>query len=63
MKRKAGPAAAGVVRSIRSNYLIAKGKRNVIAKVTSVRIGVTLFASCERNFGLSENLARDITNV
>jgi hypothetical protein len=44
IRRKAGLAAAGVVRSICSNYLIAKGKRKGIAKVTSVRIGVTVFA-------------------
>jgi len=56
MKRRAGLAAAGVVRIIRSNYLIAKSKQNVIAKVTSVRIGVTLFASCKGNLGLSETL-------
>ena len=62
MKRRTGLAAAGVVRSIRSNYLIAKIKQNVIAKVTCVRIGVTLFASCETNFGLSENIARHITD-
>jgi hypothetical protein len=44
MKRSVWLEAAGVVRSIRSNYLIAKIKQNVIAKVTSDRIAVTLFS-------------------
>jgi hypothetical protein len=44
VKREAGPAAAEVVRTIRSTHLIAKGEERIVAKVTSVRMGVTLFA-------------------
>jgi hypothetical protein len=43
MKRKAGLAAAGVIRSIRYYYLIAKSELEIIAKVTSVHIAVTIF--------------------